>query len=98
MLLRVRPWRSDGPLERRIAHWLMRTRHRRWKQSSTASASRQSKPVTPAALIATSKAGKQLASETQSKTDAIRNIGVIAHIDAGAPGYRFRGVAVAVRV
>lgn len=41
------------------------------------------KAPSPAAAIAGSKVGKQLAVESQSEVDNIRNIGVIAHIDAG---------------
>ena len=41
------------------------------------------KLASPASVIAGSKVGKQLAADSQSMTQDIRNIGVIAHIDAG---------------
>ena len=84
-MFRLRPrWYFEGPLERRMTHWLSRIQHRRFKQSSaTANKPATGKAVTPASLIAGSKVGKQLAVESQELTDAIRNIGVIAHIDAG---------------
>ena len=83
---RLRPrWYSNGPLERRILHWLTRIEQRRWKQSVTVAGKTAAakSTTTPASLIAGSKAGKQLAAGSQELTDAIRNIGVIAHIDAG---------------
>ena len=69
-----------------MVHWLERIQKCRWKQTAAAATGKSSaggKPTTPASLIAGSKAGKQLAVESRELTDSIRNIGVIAHIDAG---------------